>query len=328
MTVPYTFATASGNVPLSELDANFASLANNVSTANTAMVAETVSGNVQANITTVGTLTNLSVAGNVIANLFVGNIAGSITNAVYANTAGSANFANSATTATLATLATSATTAGTAGTVINPVQANITTVGTLGNLSVSGNVVAGRFIGNIANTTGQVGNALIAGTVYANAQPNITSVGTLVSVSSTGGLFTSGVASVAGNVVSNNINTIGNVNANNVVFNNTSKFSSASWLVAETIVANLATGDQNVATSNSFSYYASNYNEVLLICGAGGYNGTIVIPVGAVPNNSSWIVNSEVGVRWSNISNASITVFKNPSYGSTVNSVTVNMQVR
>ena len=211
---------------------------------------------------------------------------------------------------------------------INPIQANITAVGTLGNLSVSGNVVAGRFIGNISNTTGQVGNALVAGTVYTNAQPNITSVGILASISSTGGLFTSGITSAVGNVTGGNINTSGNVSAGNVVFTNNTKFNSAGWIVAETIVANLATGNQNVATSNSFSYYASNYNEVLLICGAGGFNGTIVIPVGAVANNSSWIVNSQVGVRWSNVSNASITVFNNPSYVSTVNSVTVNMQVR
>ena len=34
MTVPYTFATATGNVPLAELDANFASVSNNVSDAN------------------------------------------------------------------------------------------------------------------------------------------------------------------------------------------------------------------------------------------------------------------------------------------------------
>ena len=53
MTVPYTFATQSGNVPASELDANFASVANNVSSANTALTAGTVTTNAQPNITSV-----------------------------------------------------------------------------------------------------------------------------------------------------------------------------------------------------------------------------------------------------------------------------------
>ena len=76
-------------------------------------------------------------------------------------------------------------------------QPNITSLGTLTSLSVSGNANVGNIkaaIGNFtsvvgsgssltaingANVTGQVPNALISGTVYTNAQPNITSVGTL-----------------------------------------------------------------------------------------------------------------------------------------------------
>lgn len=76
MTVPYIFATATGNVPLTELDANFASVANNVSSANTA---GTVTINAQPNITSVGTLTSLSVAGNVNAgNVIATNLSGPI----------------------------------------------------------------------------------------------------------------------------------------------------------------------------------------------------------------------------------------------------------
>ena len=67
MTVPYTFATQTGNIPLAELDANFVAVANNVSTANT------VRGNSQPNITAVGTLTYLSSSGNITAGYFIGN---------------------------------------------------------------------------------------------------------------------------------------------------------------------------------------------------------------------------------------------------------------
>jgi hypothetical protein len=57
MTVPYTFANQSGNVPASELDANFANVK---ASADTAVV---VTANAQPNITSVGTLTSLSVVG-------------------------------------------------------------------------------------------------------------------------------------------------------------------------------------------------------------------------------------------------------------------------
>ena len=66
----YTFATQSGNIPLSELDANFAEVSQRVNTAN-----YVVDSN-QSNITDVGTLNNLSVYGNVVANTMqaAGNI--------------------------------------------------------------------------------------------------------------------------------------------------------------------------------------------------------------------------------------------------------------
>ena len=70
-TVPYTFATQSGNIPLSELDDNFSTLANAVpSYANTA---GTVTNSNQANITSVGNLVSLSVVGNITGNYILGN---------------------------------------------------------------------------------------------------------------------------------------------------------------------------------------------------------------------------------------------------------------
>ncbi len=73
MTVPYTFANAVGALPLSELDANFAAIPNY---ANTAGIVVTPA---QTAITSVGTLANLSVAGNVVTGGVVsatGNITG------------------------------------------------------------------------------------------------------------------------------------------------------------------------------------------------------------------------------------------------------------
>ena len=90
---------------------------------------------------------------------------------------------------------------------VNASQTQITSVGTLTSLGVSGTITAanitantGVFTGNGnglsslvgANVTGQVGNALVAGTVYTNAQPNITSVGTLTSLAVTGNISVTG----------------------------------------------------------------------------------------------------------------------------------------
>jgi hypothetical protein len=100
----------------------------------------------------------------------------------------------------------------TANTVTDNAQPNITSVGTLTSLDVSGNIIAanitantGVFTGNGsglsaiagANVTGQVANALVAGTVYTNAQPNITSVGNLTALTVTGNTF---LATTSGNV--------------------------------------------------------------------------------------------------------------------------------
>jgi hypothetical protein len=73
-TVPFTFATQNGNIPLSQLDANFSTLANAVPAyADAAGTAGTVTAGTQGNITGVGTLTALSVTGNVVANNLISN---------------------------------------------------------------------------------------------------------------------------------------------------------------------------------------------------------------------------------------------------------------
>ncbi len=128
----------------------------------------------------------------------------------------------------------------TANTVILSDQPNITSVGILSNLSVSGNVVSGgNIVGafitgngsqlsaiNAANIVGNIpvaNSALTAGTVTSSAQPNITSVGTVVSLNSTGditggNLRTTGLVSATGTITTGSnlvvggvINTTGNI---------------------------------------------------------------------------------------------------------------------
>jgi hypothetical protein len=489
MTVPYTFANQSGNIPLAELDTNFA----NVKAA--ADTAGVVTANAQPNITSVGVLSGLSVsgnvtAGNVVANNFIGTFSGNISNAVYATTAGLATTANI---------------------VVLAAQTNITSVGILTGLSVSGNtasgnlltggyvsasgnlltggyvsasgnlltggyvsatgnlltsgyvsatgnilgsninasglvtatgniignyivgngstlssITAGNIVGTIANST----YAVTSGTVTTNAQPNITGVGTLstlsvsgnldvtgqlthlgnistVTISAAGNVFsagrisatgalygsnavisnnlgatnitvgtvsvagtvtvdnsvfagnlfaytgnilaaniranlvmsatgnitggnilTAGLISATGNITSGNLSVgTGNVNVGNVVFAlDGSKFNSAKWTLVETINANLTSGNQAVDTTNSYSYYSTNYNEILCISSSGGGIGeTIVIPVQAVTANSVWNINQQIGFSWANLSNANVTVV---GFGGPYTSVSFTMYAR
>jgi len=175
----------------------------------TAGVAGTVTTAAQPNITSVGTLTSLSVTGNLTA----GNI-----------------YANSGTIG-----ATSLT-----GTLTTAAQPNITSVGTLTSLAVTGNVTAG----NIYANSGTIGATSLTGTLTTAAQPNITSVGTLSSVTvganvSTGGIKTdnyyyangvaisfsgtysnSNVSSFLASYGSNTISTTGNITGGNVIASN------------------------------------------------------------------------------------------------------------
>lgn len=160
-----------------------------------------INGSIGAITPNVGTFTNVIVNNNITAsgNLVAGN--GNLGNVVRANFyygdggflsnikasgTASANYANYANIANIS------------GTVTSSAQPNITSLGNLTSLIITGNLTAGNanlgnavrgnfFIGNgslltgvsAGNITGQVPNALVAGTVYSSSQPNITSIGTL-----------------------------------------------------------------------------------------------------------------------------------------------------
>jgi hypothetical protein len=207
----------------------------------------TLRTNAQPNITSVGTLTGLSVNGsitaaNITANtgIITGN--GSGLTALNASNLSTGTVSSDRLTGTYnisitgsAGSATTATSATTAGTVTTNSQPNITSVGTLTGLIVTGTVSAGNvsvpagtitanlFSGNGANltnitgsnVTGQVGNALVAGTVYTAAQPNITSVGTLTGLGVSGNITAANITANTG-VFTGNGSGLTALNANNL----------------------------------------------------------------------------------------------------------------
>jgi hypothetical protein len=178
-------------------NANYASYAGNVTTS------------AQPNITSLGTLTGLTTNGQITSTVTTGTApfvvssstvvanlrAANATLANYATVANSVAGSNVSGAVALATVAT------TAGTVTTASQPNITSVGTLGNLFVSGNIFA---------NTGTIRGNILTGILSNATQPNITSVGTLTNLSVTGN-----VVSSTGNIYAN----AGTVGAGTGAFN-------------------------------------------------------------------------------------------------------------
>jgi len=168
----------------------------------------TVTGNVtsgNANLGNAATANYFIGSGNNLSNIQGANVSGAVTFATTANAVAGANVSGQVSNALVA------------GTVYTNAQPNITSVGTLSSLNVTGNITSGNanlgnavtanyFIGsgnnlsNIqsANVSGQIANSLVAGTVYTNAQPNITSVGTLTSLTVTGNVTSGNVYANSG----------------------------------------------------------------------------------------------------------------------------------
>jgi hypothetical protein len=154
-TVPYIFAGDTGNIPLSQLDDNFA---------NVKLSVDFVIQNTQSNITSVGTLTALSVSGNVL----IGGILSVAGNTIHGNIQ----------------------TAGFVSASGNVIGANILTAGII---SATGNAILGNVLtsGSVSAAANVIGNVVIA---------NVVSASTLnaANVSLTGNLVVAGNATVNG----------------------------------------------------------------------------------------------------------------------------------
>jgi hypothetical protein len=204
-TVPFIFAGNTGNIPLSQLDANFA---------NAKSAADFVIANNQANITSVGTLTGLSVNGNIL-----GNGAVSITG----NT----------------TIGNNLSVVGTITAAGNTIHGNIFTTGLItatgditgGNIITGGNVLSAGLVSATGNVTGN--NILTTGLVSATG--NVTG----------GNVFSAGLVSVTGSVMAVDINLSGDI----VVAGNATVNGTTTTINVQTL--NIA--DKDVVVANNVS---------------------------------------------------------------------------
>ena len=226
-----------------------------------ATTAATVTGNAQANITSVGTLTSLSVTGNTTTgNLLTGGIVSAVGNVTgnYFIGNGSqltglpATYGNADVVSLLAAFGSNS--ISTTG--------NVTASYVIGNGSLLSNITGANVTGTVANATFAVssGSATTAITVTGNAQANITSVGTLTSLSvtgtvSSGNVVNTGTISSTGNITAPNFigNIIGNVDAGGsntqIQFNNNDILAGNVAMTFDTVTGNIGMGNLIIGSS-------------------------------------------------------------------------------
>jgi len=173
--------------------ANVAITADTANTSNSSVTATNaihVTANAQANITSVGTLTSLTVSGNVSAGFYNGN-GSRLSNITGGNVVGSVP------------------SAVLAGNVTNPIQANITSVGNLANLTVSTFLTVGNNIScpGLIYSANNVGSGNLVTTVHLQASNSVFAGNTINANGriSGNGLVSSSTVSAAGNITGNTL---------------------------------------------------------------------------------------------------------------------------
>ena len=263
--VPYTFGNESSPIPLSQLDANFAVVPQYATTAGNVVNAT------QANITTVGTLVVLSVAGNVNAgnfktagsisatgNISVGNIATGGAISAYGNIIGGLiSVAGNVTGGNLLTSGYASAAGNVRGGNINTngqisAQGNISSQGNIfsqGIISSVGNIVtAANFVGNfLGNITGNISAGGSNTQVFFNLNGLVGAVGGLTYNSGSNTLSVLGVVSAQGNVYGGNLVVAGTTQLSGVATALTAPTGTANNQVASTAFVN-----------NQINQYANN----------------------------------------------------------------------
>ena len=293
--------------------------------------------------------------GNVSANYFIGNgstltyvtggnVYGNVTSAIQSHYA---NIANSVVGSNISGQVGNALVAGT---VYTNAQPNITSVGTLAILSVTGNVTSGNadlgnlasatyfsgngiFISNIAGanvsgivanatyaaSAGTAGSATSAGTVTTNAQPNITSVGTLSGLTGTGVINLTGTSNVALGAVGN-LHITGGTSGYVL---STDGSGTLSWVAQSggggsygnsNVADYLPTYTGNISANYVISNYFSGNGSLLTYVTGGNINGNVT---SAIQSHYANIANSVAG---SNVS-GNVTSAIQSHYANIANSV-------
>jgi hypothetical protein len=277
------------------------------------------SGVINSNLTTVGTLSNLSVTGNIssVSGVFSGNGSGlTAINGSNVSEVANANFASYANLASFANTAYSVSGSNVSGEVANANYASYANIAASANsvagANVSGEVANANFasyanLASFANTAYSVSGANVSGEVananyasYANivvgnTQSNITSLGTLtgLTVSGTSNLGNIGNVVITGGSANYALITDGNGNL--------------SWGAVDTAAnANYANFANIVVGANQSNITSLGNLTGLIVQGVSnlGPNGNVIITGGLA--NQFLMTDGTGSLSWSNIPNANI----------------------
>jgi hypothetical protein len=192
------------------------------------------------------------------------------------------------------------------GTLVTAAQTNITSVGTLTSLAVTGNVSAG----NVSGTKGTFTS--VAGTILTAAQTNITSVGALTSLAV-------GAVTSSGTIIASTVNagTIGNASA---------VFSGASATLTGTLIAttvNAGTiGNASATLTGTLSTAAQ--NSVTTMTGLTGFGtaGVVTTAAGHLTVTGNLTVNGTQNIiNNTTYETTEFVVTQNATYGNISNSL-------
>jgi hypothetical protein len=245
-------------------------------------------------------------SGNLLSNIQAGNVSGQVANALVA------------------------------GTVYSNAQPNITSVGSLSSLNVTGNV-----------TSGNVTGTFLSGTLTTAAQPNITSLGTLASLNVTanvvaGNISSQGSIDSTGNVTAPFFigNVIGNIsgtitvpgNDKAILFNHTGNADASDNLQFNystnvlTLVGNLTTNNANLGNLAAANYFSGNGASLTGLNASNLASGTI--SSGILGNSSLYVGTTSIALNRSSGSQSLTGVSIDGSAGSatTAGTVTTNAQ--
>lgn len=179
----------------------------------------TLSTAAQPNITSLGTLivlntANAQITGGSITNTPISGSTGGFT--TLSASGGINNTTIGQTTPAAGSFTTLSATSGITGTLSTAAQPNVTSLGTLTNLTITGNLTVAGILATSLNaqsgniqTTGTVIGTNLQGTLTTAAQPNITSVGTLTSLTVSGGITGSTLTGTLQTAAQTNVTSLG-----------------------------------------------------------------------------------------------------------------------
>ena len=291
--------------------ANYASVANSVAGANitgtvanatyaltsgSSNTAGTVTTNAQPNITSVGTLTGLTVAGNILPNANVTYNLGSSTQRwkdLYLSG--------------------------------NTIDLNGSTISSDANGITLTNPLGGTFtvVGTGSSNTATVVNGNSSIVIQANSEIdfNVTGTSNIVVISSNG-IATSANANITGNLTAGNISTGGTLVATGNITGGNLKTSNGVYSATANITGNLTTGNANLGNTATANYFAGNGSALSSITGA-NVTGTVANATYAVSSGSATTAGTVTTASQPNITSVgtltSLSVSGTGSFGANVN---------